>query len=514
MKKNIVKTFSSIFIITLAVKVLGLLRDIFFAKYYGTGYVASAYLAATRIPTQLLDIGLGAAITSTFIPMFNKILQNYGKEKANDFAGNFINIIATLATLISVVGIIFAPQVVNLLAGGFDERTFNLTVELIRITFPMIIFTAIAYSFVGFLQSYGNFNIPAMISGISNLAIIIFLVLFREKFGIHGVATFMLIAWALQVIVQLPSALKNGYRFKFRMNFKDENIKKVFLLAIPIIISTSVLPINNLVSTRLASGMGESMVAALDYSYKLYIVIVGVISYAIGNILFPELSRLISSDNKEKFIEIINKSIRILSYILIPLTVGIILYRSDLIRVIYQRGEFNEISTMLTSTALLFYSIGMIGFGIVEVMNKSFYSMQDANTPLKVGIIVVICNVILSIVLAKFLNFKGLALSTAITSIINAVILIIFANRKNKGIINKEIFKTIFKNIVSAYIMGTCVYLINNILGTNTTMIFSIIKMGIGAISGIIIYYLFTLLLEVEESNIPIEYIKNKFKKN
>ncbi len=513
MKKNIVKTFSSIFIITLAVKVLGLLRDIFFANYYGTGYVASAYLAATRIPTQLLDIGLGAAITSTFIPVFNRILQKDGNEKANEFASNFINIIATLATIISILGIIFAPQVVNMLAGGFDEKTFNLTVELIRITFPMIIFTAIAYSFVGFLQSYGNFNIPAMISGISNLAIIIFLVLFRERFGIHGVATFMLIAWALQVVVQLPSAYKMGYRNKFKINIKDENIKQVFVLALPIIVSTSILPINNLVSTRLASGMGESIVAALDYSYKLYIVVVGVISYAIGNILFPELSRLISSDNKEKFVEIINKSIKVLAYILIPLTIGIIIYRSDLIRVIYQRGEFNENSTLLTSTALLFYSIGMIGFGIVEIMNKSFYSMQDAKTPLKVGVIVVISNVILSIVLSRFLDFKGLALSTSITSIINAIILIIFANRKNKGIITKNVIITIIKVIISSFAMAIVVYFINNVIGITSSMIGSIIKMAIGAISGIIIYYIFTLILRVEESKIPIEYIKNKFKK-
>ena len=123
------------------------------------------------------------------------------------------------------------------MAGGFDETTFNLTVELIRITFPMMIFTAIAFSLVGFLQSYGQFNVPAMISAISNIAIILYLILFRESFGIHGIAVFMLVAWALQVIVQIPFAKKYGYRFKWQINFKDENIKKVFKLALPIIIS-------------------------------------------------------------------------------------------------------------------------------------------------------------------------------------------------------------------------------------------------------------------------------------
>ena len=301
MKKNIFKTFSLIFIITVISKFLGLFRDIVFAKYYGTGYVANAFFAAIRIPTQLVDIILSSAIVSTFVPIFNQVLQKDGKDKANKFANNFVNIVALISTAIAIIGIIFAPQIVKALAGGFDTQTFNLTVELIKITFPMIIFTAIAYSLVGFLQSYGQFNIPAMISAVSNLVIIIFLLLFREKFGIHGVAGCMLFAWLLQVLIQVPFAKKYGYPFILHIDFKDENIKRVFLLSIPILISTAVLPINNLVSTRLASGMGDNAVSAMEYAYKLYVVISGVFTYAIGNIIFPEMSRASADDNKEEY---------------------------------------------------------------------------------------------------------------------------------------------------------------------------------------------------------------------
>ena len=516
MKKNVVKTFSFIFIFTLISKVLGLLRDVFFAKYYGTGYIATAFFASIRIPTQLLDIGLGAAIASTFIPVFNEIGQKDGKEKADKFANNFINIIALISTAISIIGIIFAPQVVELLAGGFEEQTFNLTVQLIRIMFPMIIFTAIAFSFVGFLQSYGQFNIPAMISGVSNIAIIIYLILFREKFGIHGVAWFMLVAWALQVIIQLPSAYKHGYRFKLKIDFKDPNIRKVFYLAIPIIISTSVLPINNLVCTRLASGMGDSAVAALEYSYKIYIVLVGVFTYAIGNMIFPELSRASANGDKTTFTDIIQKGIRIMSYLLIPLTLGFIIYRTDIISVIYQRGEFDINSTLLTSSALLFYAIGMIGFGIVEIMNKSFYARQDAKTPLVVGIIVVITNVILSFILSRYIGFTGLALSTSLTSIINAILLTIFANKKNGGIITKHLIYTIIKIIICTIIMALTVYIINNALISILfgSTIINIIRIGIGTILGLMMYYGFSLILEIEESNIPINFIKNKLQTN
>lgn len=163
-KKNILKTFSTVFLLTLASKVLGLLRDIVFAGYYGTGFEASAFFAAIKIPTQIVDLVLSGAIVSTFVPVFNEVMQKEGKGKANIFANNFINVIMIIATLISIIGMLFAPQIVTLLAGGFDANTYELTVRLITITFPMIIFTAMAFSFVGFLQSYGEFNIPAMIS--------------------------------------------------------------------------------------------------------------------------------------------------------------------------------------------------------------------------------------------------------------------------------------------------------------------------------------------------------------
>ena len=178
MKKNIIKTFSSVFIITVIAKVLGLLRDIVFANFYGTGIEATAYFTAIKIPTQIIDLVLSSAIVSTFVPVFNEVMQKDGKDKANLFAGNFINVVTLIASGISIIGILCAPQIVGLLAGGFDSQTYMLTVELIRITCPMIIFTAMAFSMVGLLQSYGEFNVPAMISGISNLVVIVFLLIF------------------------------------------------------------------------------------------------------------------------------------------------------------------------------------------------------------------------------------------------------------------------------------------------------------------------------------------------
>lgn len=502
MKKNIIKTFSSVFIITLIAKVLGLLRDIVFANFYGTGFEATAYFTAIKIPTQIVDLILSSAIVSTFVPVFNEIMQKDGKEKANLFAGNFINVITIIATVISVIGIVFAPQIVSILAGGFDTNTYNLTVELIRITFPMIIFTAMAFSFVGFLQSYGEFNVPAMISGISNLVVIVFLLLFNNTTGIHGVAACILVAWVLQLIIQLPFARKYGYKLNKKIDFKDKDLKKVFLLSIPILISTAVLPINNLVSTRLASGMSDGAVAALEYAYKLYIVISGVFTYAVGNIIFPELARASSDRKSDEFNELIIKAIKLLAFILIPLTLGIIIYRQDIVCVMYERGEFTSLSTLQTSGALLYYAIGIIGAGVVEVMNKSFYAKQDTKTPLKVGLVIIVINIILSIFLGNTaMTFNGLALATSITALLNATILTFIANKKQKGIINKDLLLYITKIAISAIIMAVIVYLFNILLKNIITgsLMSDILRMFIGASVGILCYFIVTIALKVNE---------------
>ena len=502
MKKNIIKTLSTVFILTAISKVLGLLRDVVFASCYGTSIEATAYFAALKIPTQIVDIVLSSAIVSTFIPVFNEVMQKDGKEKANRFAGNFINFVSVVATLLSVIGIITAPILVRLFASGFDTSTYNLTVDLVRITFPMIIFTAMAFSFVGFLQSYGEFNVPAGISGLSNLAVIVFLLLFSSKTGIQGLCYFVVFAWFLQLIVQIPFAKKFGYEFKFFIDLKDDNLKKVFKLAIPILISTAVLPINNLVSMNFASNMQEGSVPALEYAYRLYVVIYGIFSYAIGNIIFPELSRESRNENNSGFIKLIHQSIHLITFLLIPLTCGIMIYSKDIIAIIYERGEFTETSTILAQSALFFYSIGIVGAGMVEIMNKAFYAKQDTKTPLIVGICVIITNLLLCYILSSTtLGYAGLALATALNAIINGLILTIILNKNYVGVLNKEIFKYVLKIIISTLIMAVVVIFVNNGLShiLDRGFIKDILRVSVGAIVGVITFFVTTNAVKANE---------------
>ena len=214
-----VKTVSNIMIITLIGKVFGLLRDQFFAWNYATGKAASSFLSASRIPRVFFDAVFASAITSCFIPVFNEYLQKKGKREAFLLASNFLNIIGLITAGITVLGIVFAVPVTNFIADGFDAETASLCVSLLRTMFPIMIMTAIAFIFVGILQSMEKFAIPAAISIFSNLVIIFYYIFLNEKYGIEGLAITFLVAWGTQAAVQIPSLVKSGFKYKFIIDF-------------------------------------------------------------------------------------------------------------------------------------------------------------------------------------------------------------------------------------------------------------------------------------------------------
>jgi putative peptidoglycan lipid II flippase len=512
MKKNVIKTFTFMFSAIFLAKVLGLVRNIIFANCYGTGYEATAYFTASRIPLQLLDMTLGAAISSTFIPVFNEFFQKKGKERAVKFANNFLNIIIVVSLILTLLGITFAPFIVELIAPNLEPTTFSLTVELIKILFPIMLFTAVAFVFVGFLQSLDEFNIPSIISVVANGILILYLLIFNNKYGIKGVAIAMLIGWGTQILVQLPAVKKKGFKYKPTLDLKDEGIKKVVKLAIPILISTWVQPINNLVNLRLASGLEDGQaVSAIEYSYNLYLIIVGVFSYTLSNIIFPELSKLTADDKKDEIRNILNNSIKASLLFIIPMSVGMALVSSDIIKLIYERGEFTAHSTMLTSKALLFYSIGMLGYGLMEILNKAFYAMQDSKTPMKTSMVAILLNVVLSLTFVKYMGYTGLPLAASITSIVIAILMIAMISKNIKGIINKDDVKELAKILLSATIMGLIIIALKNVIVGNTTMV-TVLRVVASVGAGIIVYFASVLLLKNKTLDEFIAKVKNKVK--
>jgi putative peptidoglycan lipid II flippase len=355
---KMIKTALFMVIITLSAKVLGMLRDILLAASYGTTPEAVAYDTASRLPLIIFDFVIGGVITSSFIPVFNELLVKKGKKDALDFAGSYVNVILLITAVITVIGIIFSGALVGLLAPDVSEDTAALAASLSRIMFPMIIFTGLAFSFVGLLQSFGNFLLPAVISLVSNLIMVLYFIFFNKTFGIHGLAVAMLVGWGSQAIIQLPAVLKNGFRFTLKLDLKSPYIKKAFAMALPILVGSWVQPFCNLINTRFASSF-EGGISAMGYANRLYLIIVGVFTFVATNLLFPYFSKVQASGDSEAEEKLTRTSVKSLMLIILPITAGIFVLSEPLISIIYQRGEFNERDVEMTAEALRFFSLGM-----------------------------------------------------------------------------------------------------------------------------------------------------------
>lgn len=497
-EKTLLKTAGFMAAATFLAKLLGLVRDSLIAAFFGTGIQAEAYLTATRLPTTVFDLVIGGVISATFIPVFNTALKKEGRENAMLFANRFVGMILIICLAISAIGMVFSGPLVSFLAPDFDAERHELASQLTRIMFPMIIFTGLAFSFVGILQSFGEFNIPALMSLVSNVAVIIYFIIFGKKFGVYGLAVTMCIAWGLQVLIQIPSLKKFDYRFRPSINFRDPNIKRALSLALPMLVSTWVQPLYTVVNTRLASGIDKG-VSSLDYANRLYIVITGVFSFVITNLIFPKMSRANAGGDDKEAKQILKSSSMVIVLIVLPLTALFIILAEPIISVIYERGNFSHDDVVRCCTALSCYSTGMIGLAMNEVLSKGFFSMQNSKTPMINALLSMAANVALAYTLVNPLGISGLALASAGGSIVNALLNYISIRRRFGRIFEKKDLFDILKAACATLLLGAIVYFLYGYLsGIIPKNILSQLLCACAAGgAGLIAYLAFCLLTKV-----------------
>lgn len=511
--KKLIKTAGFMIIATVLAKLCGLLRDSFIGAFFGTGSNADAYFAATKIPLLFFDVVIGGVISAAFIPVFNEYLEKSTKQCALEFANKFINVILVITGLMCICGIIFAPQLIEIITPGLSVDTKLLAVRLSNILFPMIIFTGLAFSFVGILQSFGEFNIPAIISLVSNGMMILYLLIFRDRFGVYGLAIAMLVGWGLQAAVQIPSLIKFSYRYSPDFRFNDEGLKKTAILALPLLISTWVQPIGSLVNMRFASNLGEGTMSALEYANRLYIIMVGVFSFVVTNLIFPSLARANAADNTSERHALMHGALKSVSFVMLPIMAGFILLSEPVVKLIYNYGEFDSSSVYLTAQALKFYSIGMIGYSYSEVLNKSFFAMQDSKTPMINALISIGANIILSYILSKSFGIGGLALASALAASINALLNFVMMNKRIKGIFAKQDITDILKIVFAAIVMSAAVFFTHRFTAVyfGSGFLEKAAALFIPVICGGAIYILMCVVLKTDEIKLIIDTF---FKKN
>lgn len=508
-RNNHIKTIGTIMVITLLGKVLGLVRDMMLGHNFATGMESTAFQVASRIPRTFFDAIFASSISASFIPVFNDRLENHGKEDAFRLSNSFFTWVGLVTALFSLAGMILADPIVALLADGFDPQTAVLCASLLRILFPTVFFTGIAFSMVGVLQSMGQFNIPAAMSVASNAIIIVYYLLFCDHYGIYGLAWAFVLGWAAQAVIQMPWLHKNGLRY--RPSLRHPALKQVFTLMLPVMVSTWIQPVNQLISTRFATHLFDGAGAsAMDYANTLYTMITGILVLSITNVIFPEMSRLSTGGKEEALGELIVSNIRGMLFLLLPLTVGVVVMSTPLVRLLYEWKSWDSFSTTITSRALSYMSLGMVGYGVQNVLSRAFYAGKDGKTPLISGVISIAVNLILCVVLTDKMDVAGLSLATAVSSTVAALVLLIPTARRFANLWNREFWISLGKMLLCAAVMGIAVFWIHRGLSGIVAdgLVGRILLLAVPTVCGIVIYFVLALALKLQELDMVKKYIR------
>ena len=499
-KKNHIKTVGLIMGITMLGKVLGLVRDMLLGHNFGTGMESAAFLTASRIPRTFFDAIFAAAISASFIPVFAQRMEQHGKEDAFRLSRCFFTWMGLLTAAMSLLGMVFAQPLVGLLAQGFDAETAALCARLLRLLFPTVFFTGIAFSMVGALQSMGEFYIPAALSAASNGIIILYYLLFCRKFGIYGLAWAFLLGWAVQALMQMPWLHKN--KFHYRPCLRHPALKNVFTLMLPVMISTWIQPVNQLISTRFASFLFEGAGAsAMEYANTLYTMVAGILVLSITNVMFPEMSRLSSVGQDEELGNLIGGTLRGMLFLLLPMTAGLMLLSEPLVRLLYQYKTWDAFSTQITARALCFMSLGMVGYGIQNVLSRAFYAQQNGKVPMISGAVSIVVNLVLCLVLSNRLDVAGLAIATAASSAVSAILLLIPTLRRYPKMMNRQFWSGMLKMLLCTAAMAVAVWAVGHVLSLHLGdgLIARVLQVGLPTVSGVIVYFLLAVVLRLEE---------------
>lgn len=514
--RNSVKTISLVVVLTLAGKILGLFRDRLMTINYGGGMETNAFLTASRIPRVFFDAIFASAIAASFIPIFSEYLTKKGKREAFLFSGNFITVIGLIALVLTAAGMIFAEELVTLFADGYDAQTAALSASLTRMMFPTVLFTGVAFSFVGILHSLDEFNVPALISVLANIIVIVYYYTFNSHFGIYGLAAAFLLGWFVQAVVQVPTLIKKGFFFKPSVRLNSDGMKKVFTLILPVMVSTWVQPINLTINAKFGSRLFEGAgVSAIELSNTLYLIIVGVFILSVTNVIFPRLSRMTAENDTAEFKNTIGQTVHAAFYFVIPMSAGLFVLAQPVINLIYGGGAFDTFYVSITSQALRFVSLGMLGYALQMILTRAYFARQDGRTPLIAGFASILINIVLSIILTGPLNVTGLAIASAVAATVGGVILIFPLQASGAGFLSRKFIADTVKMIVCALAMAAAVYgLLQLFDGIAISTTGKILTAVVPAVAGLVVYFAASAALGLYEARKSIEYVTRRFSRS
>lgn len=518
-KGRIAKAAGMMSVATFISRILGYVKDMILAFYFGATGLSDTFFAAFRIPNLLRELFAEGSMSSAFIPVLTEHREKQGEEEAKRLVKITFSFIILFVGIVCLIGIVFAPGIVAAIAPGFlkSPEKFSLTVLLTRIMFPFLLFISLASLAMGALNTKRVFFVPALAPAMLNVTIIVILVVFASMVEqpIIAVAIGVAVGGFVQFAFQLPSFFKNKYRLGFDPSFRHPGLKRMAVLLIPATLALAVNQINIIVSNILASFLTEGSITYLYYSMRLIQFPIGIFGVAMGMAVLPTLSEHAVKGDFDRLREDFSFALRLLFFISVPAMAGLIALREPIVNLLFQRGTFDYTATRATAEALMFYSIGIWSIVGIRVVTPTFYSMQDTKTPVKIAVIGVATNLLLSLALMGPLRHSGLALANALASGLNFFLLFYFLRRKLKRVDARRIIKSLIKISISSLIMGIAGWsmLHGELWEKSGEGIEKALYLATTIIFCIAIYITISYLLKNEEMKYIYETLKNRVRK-
>ncbi len=449
--------------LTLVSRVLGMVRDIVSAKSFGTTWQWDAFIYAFMLPNFMRRLVGEGALSSAFIPVYAEMIQKEGEESASRFA----NVVFTLL-LWFLVGFLLAVEAALffLLKWGALPPAIRLTAELLQILFPYLLFISLCALAMGILNCHRHFFSPSLGPVILDLVWIAAVVWVSPWAGpgsearVTALAVCILISGAIQLAVQLPSLLRFGFSPRFIFDFLHPALRQVGKLVLPAILGFAIVQINILVDMTMGFWAGPGANSSLWYGNRLMQFPLGVFAIAMGTALLPAISHQAARQEIEEAKRTLSFALRSVFFIIFPASIGLIVLRTPIVELLFERGQFDAVSTLRTSNVLLCYALGLFAYSGQKLIVAGFYALQDTKTPMKVGALALIVNLVLNFILIHPMKEAGLALATAISGITNFLVLIYLFEKRIAGFNVKELLSSSARILAASFGMGAVSWLL------------------------------------------------------
>ena len=419
-----------VMVINMLSRILGLVREMIIGSVFGASGMTDAYVSATKIPNFFTTLFGEGSLGTVFIPIYNRGLEEKGKEKTDEFVFSILNLIIAFTSTMSVIMILFSKQILKITTGFADPERFEAANGLLKIVAFYFLFIALSGVVSSLLNNYKKFAVAASMGIVFNLVIIVGTLLLKNKMGIYGLGVAYLLSGVFQLLMMLPQFFQIMKTYKFVFNLKDPYVKEMFVLMVPTLIGIFGYQINEIVDNRFATMLPAGTASALNYASRLYLLPIGVFAISLSVVIFPTLSRAVVKNKRKKVRKVVQEGLAMLAFLIVPSSVILFGYAREIVTLVYKRGHFSNKAVTLTSETLQFYALGLLFFSTIHLLTRSYYVYKDRKLPVISSFIGIFTNILLDFLLYKQYRHVGLTFATSFAAMINFLILFVSLQRR------------------------------------------------------------------------------------